>query len=190
MNNLIEKFKKIHQELEEIKNRVRDSIDNSQEKIPQETVDDAQELVKNGKGIDVLWGHAILAMDAEQWEKACLYLEEILQQVPNDTSARLNLARCQTMCGLNKNITPTQRQEYFSKAEKFFQEILQQKETLSHSMIISIYILFAYLKKTQIQYTEIKNHKQLYIDAEQLLLKALALAPKNLSALSLLQVIS
>ena len=183
LNNLIEKYQKTHKELEEITNRAKSSLNTHQEKVSPETVNDAQELITNGKGVSVLWGQAILAMNTEQWNKACLYFEDILQQIPDDASARLNLARCQAALAGSNQVTLLQRQEYLSKVEKYCKDMLQQKDTLSHEDLLNIYFLYSYVKRIQTKSTKGKDRTQLYSEAEQLLENMRVIAPQNVYAL-------
>ena len=183
LNNLIEKYQKTHKELEEITNRAKSSLNTHQEKVSPETVNDAQELITNGKGVSVLWGQAILAMNTEQWNKACLYFEDILQQIPDDASARLNLARCQAALAGSNQVTLLQRQEYLSKVEKYCKDMLQQKDTLSHEDLLNIYFLYSYVKRIQTKSTKGKDRTQLYSEAEQLLEDMRVIAPQNVYAL-------
>ena len=186
MNNLIEKYKEIHKELKVVLDRAKSSLNNPQEKVSPETVDDAQELITNGKGISVLWGQAILAMNAQQWNKACLYFEDILRQIPDDASAHLNLAKCQAALAGSNQVTLLQRQEYLSKVEKYCRDMLQQKDTLSHKDLLNIYFLYSYVKKVQANSMEIKDRTRLYAEAEQLLGDMRAIAPQDVFALGAL----
>ena len=186
MNNLIEKYKEIHKELKVVLDRAKSSLNNPQEKVSPETVDDAQELIANGKGVSVLWGQAILAMNAQQWNKACLYFEDILRQIPDDASARLNLAKCQTALAGSNQVTLLQRQEYLSKVEKYCRDMLQQKDTLSHEDLLNIYFLYSYVKKVQANSMEIKDRTRLYAESEQLLEDMRVIAPQNVYALGAL----
>ena len=52
----------------------------------------AQEAVKSGKGIEVLWGKAILAQENEQWEKAYTFWKTILEDSPRNENALFGLA--------------------------------------------------------------------------------------------------
>lgn len=186
LNNLIEKYQEIRKELEDVLDRAKSSLNNLQEKVSQETVNDAQKLIANGKGVSVLWGQAILAMNTEQWNKACLYFEDILQQIPDDASAHLNLAKCQAALAGSNQVTLLQRQEYLSKVEKYCRDMLQQKDTLSHKNLLNIYFLYSYVKKVQANSVEIKERTQLYAEAEQLLENMRAIAPQDMYALGAL----
>ena len=186
LNNLIEKYQEIHKELKDVLNRVKSSLNNLQEKVSPETVDDAQELIANGKGVSVLWGQAILAMNTEQWNKACLYFEDILQQIPDDASAHLSLAKCQAALAGSNQVTLLQRQEYLSKVEKYCRDMLQQKDTLSHEYLLNIYFLYSYVKKVQANSMEIKDRTRLYAEAEQLLENMRVIAPQDVYALGAL----
>ena len=186
LNNLIEKYQEIHKELKDVLNRVKSSLNNLQEKVSPETVDDAQELIANGKGVSVLWGQAILAMNTEQWNKACLYFEDILQQIPDDASAHLSLAKCQAALAGSNQVTLLQRQEYLSKVEKYCRDMLQQKDTLPHEYLLNIYFLYSYVKKVQANSMEIKDRTRLYAEAEQLLENMRVIAPQDVYALGAL----
>ena len=186
LNNLIEKYQEIRKELEDMLDRAKSSLNNLQEKVSQETVNDAQKLIANGKGVSVLWGQAILAMNTEQWNKACLYFEDILQQIPDDASAHLNLAKCQAALAGSNQVTLLQRQEYLSKVEKYCRDMLQQKDTLSHKNLLNIYFLYSYVKKVQAHSVEIKERTRLYAEAEQLLENMRAIAPQDMYALGAL----
>ena len=52
----------------------------------------AQEAVKSGKGIEVLWGKAILAQEKKQWEKAYTFWKTILEDSPRNENALFGLA--------------------------------------------------------------------------------------------------
>ena len=52
----------------------------------------AQEAVKSGKGIEVLWGKAILAQENKEWEKAYTFWKTILEDSPRNENALFGLA--------------------------------------------------------------------------------------------------
>ena len=52
----------------------------------------AQEAVKSGKGIEVLWGKAILAQKNKEWEKAYTFWKTILEDSPRNKNGLFGLA--------------------------------------------------------------------------------------------------
>lgn len=62
------------------------------EKFSQNTLKQAQEAVQSGKGMEILWGKAILAQEKEEWEKAYTFWKAILEDYPKNSNALFGLS--------------------------------------------------------------------------------------------------
>ena len=96
-----EAFEKYEKEIKELLERSRNHEANLSkmlhhhgfsEKVTTDIKEQAQEAVKSGKGIEVLWGKAILAQENEQWEKAYTFWKTILEDSPRNENALFGLA--------------------------------------------------------------------------------------------------
>ena len=155
--------------------------------ISQSTVDDANELIRQGKGVDVLWGYATLAMQKKTWREACQYWEDILLQTPDDAAARFNLAQCQLFLADSDTVTPPERQELFAKAEAYYEDMLHHRDALSTKNKIAILMSYARLKRLQASYaTDLQERNRLRKEVEPHLQEARRLAPWDRNILTLL----
>ena len=189
LNTILLESKKAQQEIEDVKKNVRDSVEgwSRGKEISQSTIDDANELIRQGKGVDVLWGYAILAMQKEAWREACQYWEDILLQTPDDAAARFNLTQCQIFWACSDTVTPLERQELFEKAEIYYTDMLKNKQIFFHKNKVGILMLYARIKRFQASYaTEFQSRNSLRENAEKLLWEAKSLAPQNADILWLL----
>ncbi len=187
-NIYIEKIKKAQQEVEGIKNNLKKSLSLSMEKeIPKSTIDDANELIRQGKGVDVLWGYATLAMQKKAWREACQYWEAVLRQSPNDDIARFNLAKCRIFLLEKSNVTPQERQNIFNKDDPYYAGMLKEQPNIFRQNKAIVLMFYARLKRLQARYTtEFQSRNSLRENAERLLWEAKSLAPQNTAILRLL----
>lgn len=182
LNTILLESKKAQQEIEDVKKNVRDSVEgwSRGKEISQSTIDDANELIRQGKGVDVLWGYAILAMQKEAWRKACQYWEDILLQTPDDAAARFNLAQCQLFLADSDTVTPQERQENFKKAEAYYEDMLHYKDKLFQQRKIDVFANYANLKQCRANHTDDPNERNgLREEAEKLLQEAKSFDPQN-----------
>lgn len=87
IKNLLEKAKSHEGSLSELVKRHELS-----DKFKQSVLERAKETIKNGKGLEVVWGFAILAQENEDWAKALSFWKSILQENPRDRNALFGAA--------------------------------------------------------------------------------------------------
>ena len=181
INNILEKHKKTQIEWEDFvaktKNSIRITDINSIYDIFKNykkqliDTDNAQALIKNGRGIDVLWGQAMLAMDTQQWEKACSYWEDILVETPQDETAQYSLALCQVKWGANPNTPQEKRDILWNKAETYYKNQQRREGVFLLSTYIKILITYAFFKEIQANYASSKEDRNSLLEEEYKLLR-------------------
>ena len=174
-----------HQHEQELKQLLQDNKPpQDQEKFSKDITESAEVAVKRGVGVDALRGAAVLAQNARDWMRACLYWEDVIKRDSQDKNARFYLAQCRTFLGSRGDVSPEQRTLLWKQAEDFYREELNKKKEGQQAKIL---LAYAVLKREQAQNVDSKSRERLYAEAEKLLLQIKGPEDKNL--LSLLAII-
>ena len=180
METFVAKGQQHEQRLKQI---LREYESTSQDKFPSNITQSAETAVEKGTGVEALRGFAVLAQNAKDWKRACLYWEDVVKQDPQDKKALFYLAQCRVFLGGQKDTPSNQRIWLWQQAENFYRSELNKRQGKS---LTSILLSYAILKKEKLVYADHATRKQLYIDIEKLLLKAKELSPQNINIFLLL----
>lgn len=167
-----------HQHEQELKRLLQDNEPpQEQEKFSEDITQSAQKAVQKGVGVEALRGRAVLAQNAEDWRRACLYWEDVIKEDPSDKEARFFLAQCRTFLGSRGDVSPEQRTLLWKQAEDFYHKELAGRKDAQRAKIL---IAYAVLKREQAQYADSKSRERLYAEAEKLLLQVEDFEDKHL----------
>lgn len=187
LEQLVQKSKASYEEIESLKENSRKSERYSialekfihKRGLNKTTRKSAQKLIKEGTGVEVLWGLATLAKSKGDFEKAQFYWEEILQQTPHDGDAIYALADTIAQLSDNTVFSPKYRNELLHRAETYYKELLSKSNIQHKEVILNGYALVkirqASLAKTL---SKIKN---LYQEAEEILTEARKINPDDIN---------
>ncbi|WP_300786115.1 hypothetical protein, partial [uncultured Desulfovibrio sp.] len=173
-----------HQHEQELKQLLQDNEPpQEQEKFSENITESAEVAVEKGVGVDALRGAAVLAQNARDWMRACLYWEDVIKQDSQDKKARFYLAQCRVFWGMQGDISSEQRILLWKQAEDFYRSELNSQERKER---IGILYSYAVLTHEQVQFADSNSKKHLYAKAESLLMEAKKLAPQDKKAYILL----
>lgn len=181
MEDLVAKGHQHEQELKQLLQRNKPPQE--QQKFSADITQSAQKAVKKNVGVEALRGRAVLAQNAEDWRRACLYWEDVIKEDPSDKEARFFLAQCRTLLGSRGDVSPEQRTLLWKQAEGFYREELTAPPTAQQSNVL---VAYAILKREQAKRADANRRQPLYNEAEQLLLHARKLAPQEVNLIGLL----
>lgn len=156
-----------HQHEQELKQLLQDNEPpQEQGKFPADITKSAQKAVQKGVGVEALRGRAVLAQNAEDWRRACLYWEDVIKEDPSDKEAHFFLAQCRTFLGSLGDVSPEQRTLLWKQAEDFYRKELTGPPTAQQPNIL---IAYAVLRREQARYAGVNRGQHLYTEAEEFL---------------------
>ena len=137
--------------------------------------------------LNTLWELVASAQEQQNWEKACHYIGDILEEAPQDETARFALARCQVQMGTNPAISKEQRKILWEQAENYYLSRLPQTTGLDITSFANLRISYALLKEEKAKYAPSKEESsKLLAEAYSLLYEVYILIPENINILLLL----
>ena len=156
-----------HQHEQELKQLLeKNKPPQEQEEFPADITQSAQKAVKKNVGVEALRGRAVLAQNAKDWRRACLYWEDVIKEDPSDKEARFFLAHCRILLGSWGDVSPEQRTLLWKQAEDFYREALTGPPTAQQPNVL---IAYAVLKREQAKFADANSRQQLYTEAEDFL---------------------
>lgn len=164
METLVAKGHQHEQELKQLLQR--NNPPQEQEKFSADITQSAKKAVKKNIGVEALRGRAVLAQNAEDWRRACLYWEDVIKEDPSDKEARFFLAQCRTLLGSRGDVSPEQRTLLWKQAEDFYREELTGPPTPQQSNVL---VAYAVLKREQAKFADANSRQHLYTEAEEFL---------------------
>lgn len=164
METLVAKGHQHEQELKQLLQR--NTPPQEQEKFSADITQSAKKAVKKNIGVEALRGRAVLAQNAEDWRRACLYWEDVIKEDPSDKEARFFLAQCRTLLGSRGDVSPEQRTLLWKQAEDFYREELTGPPTPQQSNVL---VAYAVLKREQAKFADANSRQHLYTEAEEFL---------------------
>ena len=181
MEDLVAKGHQHEQELKQLLQRNKPPQE--QEKFSADITQSAQKAVEKNVGVEALRGRAVLAQNAKDWRRACLYWEDVIKEDPSAKEARFFLAQCRTLLGSRGDVSPEQRTLLWKQAEDFYREELTGPSTPQQQNVL---VAYAVLKREQANFADANSRQHLYSETEQLLLRARELAPQEVNPIELL----
>lgn len=156
-----------HQHEQELKQLLeKNKPPQEQEEFPADITQSAQKAVKKNVGVEALRGRAVLAQNAKDWQRACLYWEDVIKEDPSDKEARFFLAQCRILLGSRGGVSPEQRTLLWKQAEDFYREALTGPPTAQQPNVL---IAYAILKREQAKFADANSRQHLYTEAEEFL---------------------
>ena len=164
MEDLVTKGHQHEQELKQLLQKNKPPQE--QEEFPADITQSAQKAVKKNVGVEALRGRAVLAQNAKDWRRACLYWEDVIKEDPSDKEARFFLAQCRTLLGSRGDVLPEQRTLFWKQAEDFYREELTGPPTTQQQNVL---VAYAVLKREQAKFADVNSRQHLYTEAEEFL---------------------
>lgn len=184
MESLVAKGQQHEQDL----NNLLQSYKNTpQDGFPANITKSAENAVKNGTGVEALRGAAVLAQNAKDWERACLYWEDVIKQDSQDEQSRFYLAFCQVQLGINPSLSKEQRKILLDQAEDYYQSRLPQTTSADLPFFANLRISYAMLKEGKATYASSKKESsKLLAEAYNMLREVDIVIPNDVNILFLM----
>lgn len=188
METLVAKGQQYAQCLNNLLQNYRNTILSISQKVfPDNITQSAENAVRTGIGIEALRGAAVLAQNAQDWERACLYWEDVIKQDLQDEQSRFYLAFCQVQQGINSHLSKEQRDILLNQAENYYQSRLVQTTISDIPFFANLRISYAMLKEGKAKYTSSKEESsKLLAEAYDLLHEVYVAIPDNTNIMLLL----
>ena len=188
MHTLVAKGQQYAQSLNNLLQNYQSTLlSTTQKEFPDDITQTAANAVRTGTGVEALRGAAVLAQNAQDWERACLYWEDVIKQDSQDEQSRFYLAFCQVQLGINPALSKEQRNILLNQAENYYQSRLPQTTSSDIPFFANLRISYAMLKEGKAKYaSSTEESSKLLGEAYDLLQEVYVAIPDNTNILLLL----